>query len=425
MKKTKVAIVHRNDVSGTPGNHDNLSRRTVSDMVREAVEVVGGVHSLVKPGDKVVVKPNAVWPVPPDAAITTDPRVVEAVIRLVKEKTDAREVILVERSAVGRKTSESLEVSGIKAAAERAGVDRIVCLEDDARVPTRINGAKALIDLVGLPQVLVDSDVLIYLPKMKTHKQVGVSLSMKLSQGMLVWSDIIRNHRTDLEQKMIDLLKVIEPNLSIIDGIWAQQGQGPGSPYPRDIIKDRNLIIAGKDPVATDAVAAATMGFEPMHDIGMIRGATLEGLGEGNIEEIEVLGESIEDVGRFFRRGTCSLAGLHAKIDAYTGGACIGCQGFTRTGLDPVLAQPELLEDIEKLTFILGFNTKVPDNLVHDPPRSYVFVIGDCAAEHKNKGIFLPGCASISVHEMLDFIGKDPEEIMRLYWEFQPRGYVA
>lgn len=419
-----VSLVRLEDCPGTPASQDRAHFEPVYAAVRDAVERLGGIGKFVKPGDRVLVKPNAVWPVSADAGITTDPRVVEAVIRLIMEEANPREVILAERTGVGRKTMDALVATGIKDAAERARVSRIIPLEFEPRISVAIPGAKALISPIQLPKALFDVDSIVYIPKMKTHKQAVVSLTMKLSQGMLTFSDMIRCHRADIEQKFVDLLRVIRPNLSVIDAIWAMEGQGPGSPYPQDLMKDRNLIIAGADPVAVDAVAAATMGFDPLSELGMIRGAALEGLGEGDIEHIEVRGARVEDVKRYFRRGTCSLVGLHPKIDVYAGGACIGCAGFTRTGLDPLLAQPELLDSVEKITVVLGYNTEVPERLEHDPPRSYVFVAGDCAAEHRDRGIFFPGCASTSVHEIIDFLGKDEKEVERVYWKYQPRGWT-
>lgn len=423
-KKPLVSIVHRDKIPETPANHTEKSRKIVAEMIEEAVELLGGITSVVRPGDRVVIKPNAVWPITADAAITTDPRVVEAVVKLVKEKTDAQEVVLAERTGVSRRTVDSLKATGIEEAARRGGVDRIVYLEDDPRIPIKISQAKALLSPIYASKTILEADTLIYLPKMKTHKQTGVSMCMKLSQGTLIWSDMMRCHRFDIEQKFVDLLRITRPNLCIIDGIWAQQGQGPGSPYPRDIIKDRNLIVAGCDPVATDAVAAATMGFEPLHDLGTVRGATLDRLGEGDLAKIEVAGKKIEEVKRFFRRGTCSLVGLHPKIEVYAGGACIGCAGFTRTGLEPLLFQPERLKEVEKIVVILGYKTEVPDNLKHNPPTSYVLVVGDCAEEHKERGIFFSGCASLSVHELIDFLGMDNEGVEKMYWKLQPRGYV-
>lgn len=421
--KPKVSIIHRNDIPESPANYTNKSLEIVDGMIREALDQIGGIKAFVEPRDKVVIKPNLVWPVTADMAITTDPRVVECVVRLVKEETGASEVVVADRTAIGRHTKDAFEESGIGPVAERAGADRVLSLEDDERVLVQIPNCKSMLDGVHLPKTLLDADKVIYLPKMKTHKMAVVSLTIKMNQGVQMWSEMIRCHRADLEQKMIDMLKVMRPDLAIVDGIWAQQGQGPGSPYQRDVMKDRNLIIAGSDPVAVDSVASATMGFDPMIEVGLVSGAHCEGLGEGRLEHIEVLGEKISDVKRFFRRGTASLLGLHPKVEAYTGGACMGCLGFARTGIDLVLADPDFDWDpIEKISIVIGYKTNVPEDLVHDPPRRYVFVMGDCTADHKDKGVYFPGCASLALHEMCEWWGKSDQGILDVYWNYQPTG---
>ncbi|MEW5783947.1 MAG: DUF362 domain-containing protein [Bacillota bacterium] len=416
-RKPQVSIIHQDDIPGLPNDYSAEDFAVVYRMVKEAVDMVGGINSVVKPDDKVVVKINAAFAASPERGYGTDPRVLEAVIRLIRNETKARSVKVVERSASVGDTTHALEVTGLRAAAERAGADEIINLQYAARVPVRLPNAEVLFEPVYLPRCLMEADTLIYIPKMKTHKITGVSLAMKLSQGFLTWSDIHRNHRADTEQKMVDLLRLVKPDLVVMDALWPLQGQGPVSPYPDDLIKDFNVIMAGSDTVAVDAVACAVMGFEPMHEINTIRTAAMHGLGVGDPRQIEVVGRKIEDVQRRFRTGNVDLAGLHPKIKAYYGSACKGCLHLTRTGLDPWLAIPEKrkkLDQLEALTFIIGPRTNLPDLIYHYPPYSYTFVIGDCAREHKARGIFLPGCASWSIVQM-DFIGKSEEELVRWY----------
>ena len=423
MMKPEVAIIHREKVTGTPANYDDKDLGIVKKMVKEAVDEVGGFGSVIKPGDRVLIKANICWHISPDTGVVNDPRVIESVISLIKEETDPREVTLAERLGMGRDTNYGFQATGIAEIAKRAGVDRLLPLEEDARIQVVISKAKALIKPVHIPKSFLDADVIIYIPKMKTHKICDITLNMKLTQGVFTYSETQRAHRADIEQKFVDMLRVIKPDLSIVDAIWAMQGQGPGSPYPEDLIKDMNLIIAGKDPVAVDAVGAYIMGYDPLYEVGLIRGAHMEGLGVGDLKNIAIKGNvKPDEVRRNFRRPTCSLTGLHPKIDCYVGGACIGCMEFLRTGIEPYMINPETLKDIEKISFIVGFKTEVPDKLIHNPPTHYVFVVGDCTAEHKDRGIFLHGCPSSNIH-MIPFIGKSEEEILSCYRAFVPEGY--
>jgi hypothetical protein len=104
------------------------------------------------------------------------------------------------------------------------------------------------------------------------------------------------------------------------------------------------------------------------------------------------------------------------------GGACDGCLHFTRTGLDVYLANPKLMEEVEKIIFIIGRDAEVPEGLEHNPPKSYVFVVGDCSDTYKDRGIFLPGCASTSMHRTF-FPGKSSEEVLENYRKIQPRTF--
>jgi len=428
VAKVKVSVIHRDHIPGTPGSYGEESVRVVYGMLKEAIDAVGGLKSVIKNGDKVLVRANACWAVKPDSGIAADPRVVEAFMRLIRDETRPKEIIVADRSSIGADTAESFEVSGIKAAALRGGADRVLPLEQDQRVKVQIPDPMVLFRPVYLPKTMLEADVLIYLPKMKVHKLTLISLALKMNQGSLDWYDAIRNHRADMHQKMVDMLKVLRPHLSIIDALWPMQGQGPGSPYPEDLIKDFNVIVAGKDPVAVDTVGATLMGFEAKHDVPMLRAAEMKGLGVATLEDIEIYGGPIEKLKRPFRRGNIHLIGLHPKMEVYMGGACDGCLHFTRTGMDVYLANPKLMEEVEKITFILGRDVEIPEKLDHNPPRSYVFVVGDCSERHKDRGIFLPGCASTSMHRTF-FPGKSADEVLENYRKVQPKkvnieGYI-
>jgi len=102
-------------------------------------------------------------------------------------------------------------------------------------------------------------------------------------------------HFKSIQKVIVDINSVIKPDLTVIDGFVAMEGRGPvnGNPVKMD------LIIAGKDPVATDAVAAKIMGFDPYSIYPIRRGAEKK---IGDMEDIEILGETIEGVRRQFKR---------------------------------------------------------------------------------------------------------------------------
>jgi len=422
VKKARVAVVHRKVIPGRPGEYDEAAAKVVYGMLKKAVDAVGGMKSVIKKGDKVVVRANACWAVKPDSGIASDPRVVEALMQLIRRETKPAEVIVADRSSIGADTAESFLVTGIGEAALRGGADRILPLEQDQRVSVQVPQPMVLFQPVYLSKTMLEADVLIYLSKMKVHKLTQISMTLKMNQGSLDWYDAIRNHRADMHQKMIDMLKMMRPHLSIVDALWPMQGQGPGSPFPEDLIKDFNVILAGKDPVAVDTVGSTIMGFDARHDIPMLRGAEMAGLGVATLAQIDVVGTPIGKVQRPFKRGNIHLIGLDPRIEVYMGGACDGCLHFTRTGLDVYLANPKLMEGVEKITFVIGNNAEVPEELDHHPPKSYVFVVGDCTNKHRDRGIFLPGCASTSMHRTF-FPGKNSDEVLDNYRKVQPKRF--
>ena len=113
MKKPRVAVVHRKVVPGRPGEYDEKSLQIVYGMLKKAVDAVGGMKSVIKKGDKVVVRANACWAVKPDSGIACDPRVVEALMRLIRGETKPREVVVADRSSIGADTAESFRVTGV------------------------------------------------------------------------------------------------------------------------------------------------------------------------------------------------------------------------------------------------------------------------------------------------------------------------
>jgi uncharacterized protein (DUF362 family) len=130
---------------------------------------------------------------------------------------------------------------------------------------------------------------------MKTHKATKVTLGMKNMFGLLPDKFKAKYHAKGISKVVIDINTVIKPVFTVIDGFVAMEGNGPtdGTTVKMD------LILAGKDVVATDATGARVMGFDP-HEISHIRGASEKGL--GNIDNIEIMGSKLEDVTRVFKR---------------------------------------------------------------------------------------------------------------------------
>ena len=142
---------------------------------------------------------------------------------------------------------------------------------------------------------LVTESAIISAAKLKTHSGTIVTLGMKNMFGLLPDKFKAKYHAQGISKVIVDINSVLRPALTVVDGFVGMEGSGPsrGDPVQMD------TVIAGTDPVATDATAARIMGFDP-HTISHIRRAHEKGIGE--IDNIEVVGDGIEAVTKIFKR---------------------------------------------------------------------------------------------------------------------------
>lgn len=406
-KKPVVSIVKRDQVPGSPGNYSERDLQVVYEMVDEAVKLaVGGIENVVFPGDKVLLKPNLLFPVDPDWGIATDARVVEAVVRLIKEKVKPVYVMVAEHCACGSNTAEAFKVSRVGEAAYRAGADDVFPFDQTGTVEVEIPRAKYWVKerpKVFLP--VLEADCIINLPKMKTHYMASrTTLGVKNLNGIIPFGGMDKQqqgaHMEDLPQKFVDLYRVVrhKMRLTVMDGIIGMEGQGPCM----GTTVQMNLIIAGSDCVAVDAVTAACMGFDPIREQPITRICQHEGLGVGDLSRIEVRGKKVEEVMRRFIRGEYDPAGVYPNVEVYGRASCIGCMTPVRGALDWLTKAGLDVTKAGRLVFIYG-KGPVPDYIPDYIPSDDVsyFIVGDCVPEDvvekfRAKGAFYyPGCAPV------------------------------
>lgn len=164
---------------------------------------------------------------------------------------------------------------------------------------------------IQIPEMLIGKNI-IHLPTMKTHVFTTMTGAMKNAFGGLLNYQRHWTHSV-IHETLVDLLKIqkeIHPGIfAVTDGTFA--GSGPGPRAMRWHVK--NVIIAGADQVAVDAVSAKIMGFDPM-TIEFIRLAAESGLGCGDLSEIDVVGEDITEVNWEFTGGENTLASRGQKL---------------------------------------------------------------------------------------------------------------
>ena len=226
-----------------------------------------------------------------DEGATTDPMVVEAIIMKLKDLP--LEIFVVESDATMTDADKAYVATGMKEMCERNGVEFLNLRYQKDKVKIPVPDCETL-SSITVPRIVMESAV-ISAAKMKTHMATKVTLGMKNMFGLLPDKFKGKFHMNGISKVVVDINTVIKPALTVIDGFVAMEGRGPtdGTPVKMD------LIIAGKDVIATDATAARVMGFDP-HEISHIRTAAQKGL--GNIDNIEIVGSKLEDVKRVFKR---------------------------------------------------------------------------------------------------------------------------
>lgn len=369
---TRVAIVK---------NHRQTSAlEDVREMVKKSIDLLGGIGQFINPGERVFIKPCTLFPKAPEFAVTTDPKVVQAVVDIALQEGKAGKVVVSDIPRLKLMARDVLKESGIEAAANEAGGE-VTYIDEDPQVEVDIPGGMVMSKTL-LPKTVFSVDKIIYIPKLKTHYITKITAAVKSAHGLQVDGEREKFHREDLHHKLVDLLRVVKPHLCIVDALTVMEGQGPafGNPVRFD------TIVSGPDPVAVDSVCASMMGFDPF-EIPTIRIAHIDGLGQGDLKHINIVGNSLEEVRKRVKRADHNIEGVHSKIETFVGGTCVGCLTSSRGFIDSIIARG-LIEKLDKLSVVTGLDI----NFGHEPTGEMVFVLGDCAEKYRDKGIFIPGC---------------------------------
>jgi uncharacterized protein (DUF362 family) len=240
--------------------------------------------------DTVLIKVNFITTKTWDTGATTDPIVVEAIIKKLEDLPV--KVYVVESDATITSADKAFEATGMKDMCRRNGVEWLNLRHVTDKVKLDIANGEVL-QTVTVPRLVMESAV-ISAAKLKTHVDTDVTLGMKNMFGLLPEKFKGKYHLKGISKVLVDINTVLHPAVIVIDGFVGMEGNGPidGTPVPMD------LIIAGTDPVATDATAARIMGFNP-YEITHIRKAHEKGIGKS---ETVILGEKIENVQRKFKQ---------------------------------------------------------------------------------------------------------------------------
>ena len=311
--------------------------QSLEEKIEKAFDALQ-VWDKIRPGMRVVLKPNLVMSSKPEQAIITHPAFTAAVGKCV-QKAGGRVVIA--ESPGGPYTPAAMKAmfraTGYRDMAEACGFTLYTdCKSREVTLPQ----AKRCREL-SVVEPFLDRDYLIDLPKLKTHSMVGFSGAVKNLFGTVPGLQKPELHcrfpeREPFSEMLCDLCHFLGPDLSLMDGIWAMEGNGPTGGQRRDL-----YVIAGSEsPWALDVAAASLVGLEP-EKITMLREGHERGYGPLDLSELELVGDPMETLlapdflkaeasstdfidrlPKFLRPAAKKLATPYPRIDKKR---CVGC----------------------------------------------------------------------------------------------------
>jgi len=366
---TKVSIVK---VAGR-------DQERIAVGVRRAVEIAGGLAGRIRPGMRVMIKPNLVAPPPSaESGACTNPLVCQAVADVVREL--GATPIIAESSARGADTEAAYRIMGYDAL-RGLGYD-VVDLKQDKVVQAKVTNGRILTEIATF-ELATQVDAIISVPVMKTHDQGQITLALKNLKGLVTDGDKRRIHLEGMFEGATDLVAHFKPVFAVVDAIIGQEGMGPllGMPVEMD------LILAGADLVAVDAIAGRVMGFAP-DEVPITRAAAARCLGTLDESQIEVVGERMAVVQRRFVRceedDRIDSAGIEV---VHSEGTCTGCRNGLLSSLFDMKADGTL-DRARGVTVIAG-PTPIPDGV----PQEMLVSVGSCSLPEARRLLrYVRGC---------------------------------
>ncbi len=255
--------------------------------LRRSLDLIGGIENFVRKGSRVLLKPNLLYGKAPEKAVTTHPSIIKGVIGIVREAGGIPFL------------GDSPSVGSLMRAAEKAGIKRVTdemgCPLVEFNQPILApKGVRKFSKQLEIDRNVLEADVVINLPKWKTHGMTVLTLGVKNLFGCIpgakkaLWHLKAGEDRKVFAQTLVDLYQVIRPSLTILDGIIGMEGNGPNSGHPISL----GLILASRDPLSLDQIVCDLLGI-PRESLPTNRVAFEEGLAK---DGVEVVGESVEEV---------------------------------------------------------------------------------------------------------------------------------
>jgi uncharacterized protein (DUF362 family)/Pyruvate/2-oxoacid:ferredoxin oxidoreductase delta subunit len=272
-------------------------KNEIAKALADLLDHIGGLGAYVKPGQKILIKPNLLAPRPPETAVTTHPALITAIAEAIKKQGA---VPFIGDSPGGFNVLERIErlweITGMKQAADASGAT-LVNFEKSRFKELELSLGKKKIKIPIAACVQEDFDVVINVPKFKTHDLTISTGAIKNMFGVMPGLTKIQFHKfapkkEDLSALLVALFSHVVPQLNIMDGIIGMEGEGPGS---SGTPVSTGFLLAADNALAMDIVQASIMGI-PLERVPVIAAAIKDGLGPKTLAEIDLKGTLIEEL---------------------------------------------------------------------------------------------------------------------------------
>jgi uncharacterized protein (DUF362 family) len=250
------------------------------EMFDRGIAAMGGMKRFVSKGQVVVVKPNIAWDVRPELGANTNPVLVERIVRRCFEAGASKVFVFDHTCDLWKKTYMS---SGIQEAASRAGATMVQADRPGSYRKAAIRGGRILKEVL-VHELILQSDVFINVPVLKSHGGAGLTISLKNLMGT-VW-DRGEFHSMGLHQCIADLGLLRKPDLNVVDAYRVMTTRGPRGTSESDVTIMKAQVLC-TDIVAADTAAARIFGKDP-ESVEYIRNAASLGVGSMNLDRMKI-----------------------------------------------------------------------------------------------------------------------------------------
>ncbi|MGM0424978.1 MAG: DUF362 domain-containing protein [Thermodesulfobacteriota bacterium] len=281
-----------------------VGRAEYDNSLQHRVEEILQAFSRDWQGKRVLLKPNMLAAHAPEKAVTTHPLLLKYVLEALH--SCGAEVMVGDNPGVGgygRSQNAARKTGLLEAAGE--------CFVHLGRNPVRVQGQSRYFQTISISREVLEADLVINLPKLKTHCLTVLTGAVKNTFGYVVGADKLRMHANcpsprDFAQALLDVYLLRPPELNIMDAVWAMQGNGPSNGKAVHL----GLILAAENAVSLDCTAVHILGRR-IREIPHLELAAAQGLGEGDPARMQIQGQlqKIQDF-RFPQTFVPGLAGL-------------------------------------------------------------------------------------------------------------------